>query len=113
MNALANNTDKNSSHLSGEYFVAAGSQNQRSVRTILLAATALAVLTGCQSVAEKQRPQAAAQSGDLANCARIREVSGGCGGNPGLTEVYVDNMHKNHAVRATVRKHSQQADDDT
>jgi hypothetical protein len=30
-----------------------------------------------------------------------------------LTEVYVDNMHKNHAVRATVRKHSQEGDDDT
>ena len=55
MNAMPYNTDKNSSHLSGEYFVAAGSQNQRSVRTILLAATALAALTGCQSAAEKQR----------------------------------------------------------
>jgi len=40
-------------------------------------------------------------------------VSSGCGGNSGLTEVYVDNMHKNHAVRATVRKHSQEGDDDT
>jgi hypothetical protein len=79
----------------------------------LLAATALAALTGCQSTAEKQRPQAEAQSGDLANCARIRMVPGGCGGNSGLTEVYVDNMHKNQAVRATVRKHSQQGDDDT
>jgi hypothetical protein len=115
MNAMPNDTDKNSSHLSGEYFVAAGSQNQRSVRTILLAAAVLGALTGCQSVAEKQRPEAEAQSGDLANCARIRVVSGGCGRkrNPGLTEVYVDNMHKNRAVRATVRKHSQQGDDDT
>ena len=83
------------------------------MRLILLAATALAALTGCQSAAEKQRPEAEAQSGDLANCARIREVSGGCGGNKGLAEVYVDNMHKNQAVRATVRKHSQQGDDDT
>jgi Prokaryotic membrane lipoprotein lipid attachment site len=83
------------------------------VRTILLAATALAALTGCQSAAEKQRPQAQAQSGDLANCARIRVVSGGCGGNSGFAEVYVDNMHKDRAVRATVRKHSQQGDDDT
>ena len=91
--------------------VAAGPQNRRSVRTILLAATALAALTGCQSAAEKQRPEA--QSGDLANCARIRVVSSGCGGNSAFTEVYVDNMHKDHAVRATVRKHSQEGDDDT
>jgi Prokaryotic membrane lipoprotein lipid attachment site len=81
------------------------------VRISLFAATALAALTGCQSAAEKQRPEA--QSGDLANCAQIREVSGGCGGNKGLAEVYVDNMHKNQAVRATVREHSQQGDDDT
>ena len=54
-----------------------------------------------------------AQSGDLANCARIRVVSGGCGRNSGLTKVYVDNMHKDHTVRATVRKHSQEGDDDT
>jgi hypothetical protein len=115
MNAMPNNTDKNSSHLSGEYFVAAGSQNQRGVRTILLVAAALAVLTGCQSAAEKQRLEAEAgvQSGDLANCARIRVASGGCGGNSAFTEVYVDNMHKNRAVRATVRKHSQEGDDDT
>ena len=53
------------------------------------------------------------QSGDLSNCARIRVVSGGCGGNSSFTEVYVDNMHKDRAVRATVRKHSQQGDDDT
>ena len=53
------------------------------------------------------------QSDDLANCARIRVVPGGCGKNAALTEVYVDNMHKNHTVRATVRKHSQEGDDDT
>jgi hypothetical protein len=91
--------------------VAAGSQNRRVVKTILLAAAALAVLTGCQSAVEKQRPEAA--SDDLPNCARIRVVSGGCGKNPGLTEVYVDNMHKNHAVQVTLRKHSQEGDDDT
>jgi uncharacterized lipoprotein YajG len=89
------------------------SQNQRSVRTILLTATALAALTGCQSAAEKQHPEVEAQSGNLANCAQIRVVSGGCRGNPGLAEVYVDNMHKDRAVRATVRKHSQQGDEDT
>jgi hypothetical protein len=76
--------------------VAARSRNQRSVRTILLAAAALAVLTGCQSAGEKQRLQAEAQSGDLANCARIRVASSGCGRNSGFTEVYVDNMHKDH-----------------
>jgi len=92
--------------------VAARSRNQRSVRTILLAAAALAVLTGCQSAGEKQRLQAEAQSGDLANCARIRVASSGCGRNSGFTEVYVDNMHKDHAVRATVRKHSPEGDDD-
>jgi len=54
-----------------------------------------------------------AQSGDIANCARIREVPGGCGKNSAFTEVYVDNMHKNRAVRATVRKHSESGDDDT
>lgn len=54
-----------------------------------------------------------AQSGDLANCARIREVSGGCGKHSGLTEVYVDNIHKDRTVRATVRKHSQEGDEDT
>jgi len=90
-----------------------GSQNQRSVRSILLA-TALAALTSCQGTSEKQRPDAAMQSGDLANCARIRVVPGGCRGNARLTEVYVDNMHKDHTVRATVRKHSsQEGDDDT
>jgi len=95
--------------------VAASSQNQRRVRTILLAAAALAALSGCQSATEKQRPEAnaEAQSGDVANCAKIRVVSGGCGGNSRFTEVYVDNMHKDHAVRATVRKHSQEGDDDT
>jgi hypothetical protein len=92
--------------------VAAGSQNRRSVRTILLAAAALAVPTGCQSAMEKERPEEA-DSGGLPNCARIRVVSNGCGGNSAFTEVYVDNMHKNHAVRATVRKHSQEGDDDT
>ena len=54
-----------------------------------------------------------AQSGDLANCAKIRLVPGGCGGNSRFTEVYVDNMHKKHAVRTTVRKHSQEGDEDT
>ena len=92
--------------------VAAGSQNQRGVRTILLAAVALSVLAGCQSAVEKQRLEEAA-SGDLSNCARIRVVSGGCGKNSGLTEVYVDNMHKNRAVQVTLRKHSQEGDDDT
>ena len=92
--------------------VATGSQNRRVVKTILLAAAALAVLTGCQSAVEKQRLEEAA-SGDLPNCARIRVVSGGCGKNSGLTEVYVDNMHKNHAVQVTLRKHSQEGDDDT
>ena len=75
----------------------------------MLAATALAVLTGCQSAVEKQR----LDSGDLLNCARIRVVSSGCGRNSGLTKVYVDNMHKDHTVRATVRKHSQEGDDNT
>ena len=79
---------------------------------ISLAAAALAVLTGCQSAVEKQRLELA-DSGDLSNCARIRVVSSGCGRNSGLTEIYVDNMHKNHAVRVTVRKHSQEGDDDT
>src|SRR6266536_1734614 len=45
--------------------------------------------------------------------AMIRVVSGGCRGNSRFTEVYVDNMHKDQAVRATVRKHSQEGDDDT
>jgi hypothetical protein len=44
--------------------VAARSQNQRGVRTILLAAAALPLLTGCQSAVEKQRLAAEAQSGD-------------------------------------------------
>jgi hypothetical protein len=78
----------------------------------LLAAAALAVLIGCQSPVERQRLEEA-PSGDVANCARIRVVSGGCGGNSGFTEIYVDNIHKNHVVRATVRKHSQEGDDDT
>jgi len=92
--------------------VAGGSQNQRGVRTILLAAAALAVLTGCQSAVERQRLEEA-DSGDLASCARIREVPGGCGKNAGLMQVYVDNMHKHHTVRVTLRKHSQEGDDDT
>ena len=79
----------------------------------LLAATALAVLVGCQSGAENQRLRTEAESGDLANCAQIREVQGGCGKNVTLTEVYVDNMHKNRTVRVTVRKHSQEGDEDT
>ena len=54
-----------------------------------------------------------AQSGATDNCARIREVPGGCRKNAGLTEVYVDNLHKNRAIRATVRKHSQDGDEDT
>jgi hypothetical protein len=83
------------------------------LKTILLAATALVALTGCQGAAEKQRPEAAAESGDLANCAQIRVVPGGCGGNSGFSEVYVDNMNKHRAVRATVRKHSQEGDEDT
>ena len=90
-----------------------GRKTREVVRIILLAATALAALSGCQSAAEKQRPEAEAQSGDLANCAKIRVVSGGCRGNSRFTEVYVDNMHKDQAVRATVRKHSQEGDDDT
>ncbi|MBO0696190.1 MAG: hypothetical protein J2P56_08835 [Verrucomicrobia bacterium] len=91
--------------------VAAGPQNRRGVRIILLAAAALPLLTGCQSA--KQRSAAETQSGDLANCAQIRTVSGGCGGKSTLAEVYVDNMHKGHAVRATIRKHSPSGDDDT
>ncbi len=79
--------------------------------SILLVAMALAVLVGCQTAAEKQRAEA--RPGDLANCAQIREVQGGCGKNVTLTEVYVDNMHKNRTVRATVRKHSQEGDEDT
>ena len=43
----------------------------------------------------------------------FRVVSSGCGRNSDLTEVYVDNMHKNHAVQVTVRKHTQEGDDDT
>jgi uncharacterized protein YceK len=83
------------------------------VRTILVAAATLAVLTGCQSAVDKQQPESEAQSGDLANCARIREVPGGCGKHSDFTTVYVDNMHKDRAVRATVRKHSPEGDTDT
>ena len=42
-----------------------------------------------------------------------REVPVGCGKNTGLIQVYVDNMHKHHTVRVTLRKHSQEGDDDT
>jgi hypothetical protein len=84
----------------------------RVARIILLATAALAVFTGCQSPLEKQRPERA-HSGDLTNCARIRVTSSTCGKNSGLTEVYVDNMHNHQAVRVTVRKHSQEGDDDT
>jgi hypothetical protein len=93
--------------------VTSGSQNQRGVKTILLAASALAVLTCCQSAFERQRLEAETQSGDLANCAQIRVASSRCGRNSGLTEVYVDNMHKDRTVRVTVRKHSQEGDDET
>jgi len=93
--------------------VSAGSQNQRSVKTILLAAAALAALIGCQGNVERPHPDAAAQSGDLANCARIRVVPGSCGKNAGFAEVYIDNMHKHHMVRATIRKHSPEGDEDT
>lgn len=93
--------------------VAAGSQNQQGVRTILLIAVALGVLTGCQSAVKQQRLKAEAQPGDLANCAQIRETSNTCRRSPGLTEVYIDNMHNDRAVRAIVRKHSQAGDDDT
>ncbi len=55
--------------------------------------------------ANVQADEAAVEQAEL-NCARIRVVSGGCGGSSGFTEAYVDNMHKDHAVRATVRKHS-------
>jgi hypothetical protein len=79
---------------------------------ILLVAAALAVITSCQSAVKKQ-PLEAAQAGDLANCAQIREVPGGCKRNASLAEVYVDNVHKDRTVRATVRKHSQEGDEDT
>jgi hypothetical protein len=79
----------------------------------LFAATAFVALTGCQGTAEKQRLEAETQSDDLANCAQIRIVPGGCEGNSAFKEVYVDNMRKNRTVRATVRKHSQEGDEDT
>jgi hypothetical protein len=79
----------------------------------LLAATALAMLVGCQSAAENQRLPTETEAADLANCAQIREVSDNCGGRSGATSYYVDNMHKNRTVRATVRKHSQEGDEDT
>jgi hypothetical protein len=61
---------------------------------------------------KKQLPEEV-HSGDLADCAHIRVTASGCGKHSGLTEVYVDNMHKNQAVRVTVRKHSPDGDDDT
>ena len=54
-----------------------------------------------------------AQPGDLAGCARIREGAKRCEGKSGRIEVYVDNMNKNRMVRATIRKHSQEGDEDT
>jgi len=54
-----------------------------------------------------------ARPADLGNCARIRVVEGGCGKNRVFSQVYVDNMHKDRTVRATVRKHSPDGDDDT
>jgi hypothetical protein len=93
--------------------VATESQNQRGVRTILFAAAALTVLIGCQSAVDKKHPESEGQSGDVANCARIREVPGGCGKHSDFANVYVDNMHKDQAVRATVRKHSPEGDNDT
>lgn len=54
-----------------------------------------------------------AQSVDLASCARIRLVPGSCEGKAGFAEVYVDNMNKSHMIRATIRKHSEEGDDDT
>jgi hypothetical protein len=81
--------------------------------SILLVAAALAILTSCQGAVEKQRLETEAQSGDLVNCARIRVVYDNCRGRSGSTSYYVDNMHKDRAVRATVRKHSQEGDDDT
>lgn len=54
-----------------------------------------------------------AQSIDLASCARIRLVPGGCEGKAAFAEVYIDNMHKDHMIRATIRKHSAEGDDDT
>jgi hypothetical protein len=53
-----------------------------------------------------------AQSVDSASCARIRLVPGGCGGKATFAEVYVDNMHKDLMIRATIRKHSGDGDDD-
>ncbi len=88
-------------------------QNQRSVRTILLVAVVFTVLTGCQSGVQKQGPEAEAKASDLANCARISTTSTHCGRKSDLTEVYLDNMHRDRPVRVTVREHSQEADDDT
>jgi hypothetical protein len=92
--------------------VSVGSQNQRGVKNIFLATAALAVVTGCQNAVEEKLPQEV-RSGDLANCAHIRVAASGCGRNSDLTEIYVDNMHKDRAVRVTVRKHSPEGEDDT
>jgi len=54
-----------------------------------------------------------AQSVDFASCAKIRLVPGRCEGKSGFAEVYVDNMHKDHMIRATIRKHSEEGDEDT
>lgn len=82
------------------------------MRIKLLSAAGLAFLAGCQTDGE-QHGLNQAQSPDFADCASIRVTSIGCGRSSGLTEVYVDNMHKNQEVRVTVRKHSSQGDDDT
>ena len=54
-----------------------------------------------------------AQPVELASCARIRLVAGSCGRKAGFAEVYVDNTNKSHMIRATIRKHSEEGDDDT
>ena len=54
-----------------------------------------------------------AQSVELASCAQIRLVPGSCERKAGFAEVYVDNMNKSHMIRATIRKHSEEGDDDT
>jgi hypothetical protein len=82
------------------------------VKTILLAVAAVALLTGCRSAVNKQQVETTAQSGNLADCAQIREEEGGCEGNKNLKEVYVDNMHKYQTVRVTIRKHSPEGDED-
>lgn len=54
-----------------------------------------------------------AQSTELESCARIRLVPESCDRKAGFAEVYVDNMSKSHMIRATIRKHSEEGDDDT